>query len=91
MRVHELKTDAAPFDAVRNGRKRFEIRRDDRGYQVGDILVLCRQAPLPTLDPFEAAVELVRVTYILRDGRYGLKDGYVAMGIERVRLVAGEE
>lgn len=37
---HELKTWPRYFDAVKRGDKSFEVRRDDRGYAVGDTLVL---------------------------------------------------
>ena len=38
--VHELKTDPAVFKAVSEGRKNFEIRKNDRNFQVGDELWL---------------------------------------------------
>lgn len=38
--IHELKTSPANFDAVRKGRKTFELRRDDRDFQVRDWLLL---------------------------------------------------
>lgn len=34
--THELKTWRGPFDAILDGRKRFEVRRDERIYAVGD-------------------------------------------------------
>lgn len=37
---HELKTDAKVFEAVKLGEKTFEIRKDDRAYAVGDLLIL---------------------------------------------------
>ena len=40
-RTHELKIDECYFRNVFSGRKRFEIRYDDRDYQVGDWLILC--------------------------------------------------
>ncbi len=36
--VHELKCWPVPFAAMRDGTKRFEFRKDDRNYQVGDVL-----------------------------------------------------
>lgn len=39
---HVLKTLPDYFDAVARGEKTFEVRRDDRGFQKGDILVLHR-------------------------------------------------
>lgn len=38
--MHELKTWTEPFSAILDGRKRFEFRREDRGFAVGDILYL---------------------------------------------------
>lgn len=39
-RQHDLKTDPAVFEAVWTGAKTHEIRRNDRGFKVGDTLVL---------------------------------------------------
>lgn len=39
-RTHELKTDPDVFEAVWDGRKTFEIRKNDRAFQVGDKLLL---------------------------------------------------
>lgn len=38
--IHELKLRREFFDYVRFGIKKFEIRKDDRGFNVGDTLVL---------------------------------------------------
>jgi hypothetical protein len=38
--IHELKVDPAPWQRLLDGSKTFELRRDDRGYQHGDTLVL---------------------------------------------------
>lgn len=40
MRIHELKCWPEPFEALRDGRKRFELRRNDRGFDLGDRLLL---------------------------------------------------
>jgi len=40
MAVHELKTLPQYFGPVVEGIKTFEIRKDDRGYAVGDLLFL---------------------------------------------------
>lgn len=40
MKIHELKLDIKYFDEVKNGNKCFEIRKNDRDYQIGDVLEL---------------------------------------------------
>lgn len=83
MRVHELKCWPEPFDAIVDGRKRFEYRRDDRGYAVGDILRLRKWDPSRSyyFDDGEKYPSVdVRVTYILT-GRHGVPDGFVVMSI----------
>lgn len=37
---HQLKTLPEYFQPLWTGKKRFEVRKDDRGYCVGDILIL---------------------------------------------------
>jgi hypothetical protein len=40
MKIHELKCDPEPFVEVLNNLKRAELRKNDRGYEVGDVLHL---------------------------------------------------
>ncbi len=61
-RVHTLKTWPEPWRAVREGRKTFEVRIDDRGYMVGDVLLL---------QLFDPGVERAG----RRSGRYCNEDG----------------
>lgn len=79
MANHELKIWPMFFDEVLSGRKRFEIRFNDRDYKVGDTLVLkewCHEA-----DYYTGRVLAMRVTYI-SDYKPGLREGFVVMGIE---------
>ncbi|RYG63647.1 DUF3850 domain-containing protein, partial [bacterium] len=39
-KVHDLKTQPEPFQAVWSGRKNFELRQNDRDFAMGDILLL---------------------------------------------------
>lgn len=42
MTKHDLKLNDRYFDAVANGIKMFEIRKDNRGFRVGDTLEMYR-------------------------------------------------
>jgi len=76
---HVLKTDPMIWDAIASGEKRFELRRDDRNYQTGDLVVLYRgtHSTIPQLH--------FRVGYILRDAvEWGLRAGFVTFQLEKV-------
>lgn len=75
MRVHVLKTWPAYFEAHESGEKTFEIRRNDREFEVGDVLVLRRWNP--TSERYEPGVVGRRVSYIT-SGPF-LLEGFCAM------------
>ena len=45
MKVHELKSWPESFAAIRAGQKTHELRRADRDFQVGDVLLLREYDP----------------------------------------------
>lgn len=47
-RVHLLKCWPEGFRAIKSAAKRYEVRKDDRGYMVGDILNLREFEPTPS-------------------------------------------
>ncbi|ORJ53953.1 RNA-binding protein [Levilactobacillus brevis] len=74
--THELKIQPKYFNAVLMGTKTFEIRKNDRGYKVGDMLILKEWIPDIQI---HTGKELARkVTYITD---YQQKPGYVVMSI----------
>lgn len=86
--THELKTWSEYFNAIRGGQKTFEIRNDDRGFKVGDLLVLKEYDPQS--DAFTGQVEHRIVTYCLRcNGQFGLADGHVIMAIVKPQSTFG--
>lgn len=94
---HELKTWPEFFDAVASGAKTFEVRRDDRGFQVGDRLVLLRWQPSDrgyqgggyvnaTGDDvgFHSCARITaRITYKLPGGRFGIDPTFCVLGFKR--------
>ena len=76
--THELKCLKPYFQHILDGQKTFELRKDDRGYRVGDVLRLVETTSAyqePT-----GRVAAVRVTYLLT-GPWLAKD-HVALGIK---------
>jgi len=91
--THQLKTWPQYWDAVASGDKTFEVRRDDRGFQKGDVVELlrCRHAMMGTyevaLDPVTHKPSNVlrkRITYVLTGGQFGIEPGFVVLGLGEV-------
>lgn len=81
MTTHDLKTWPRYWSDVNAGRKTFEIRQDDRGFAVGDLLLLREWDP--STDLYTGNWCLVRVTYLMAANEdLGLRSGFVLMGIE---------
>lgn len=86
---HKLKTLSPYWDAVERGDKTFEVRRDDRGFQKGDVLVLMKfdgrhyvmDGYGISANPFTIRVE---ITYVLTGGQFGIEPGYVVIGFRRL-------
>jgi hypothetical protein len=82
---HELKTDPEVFAAVFDGRKTFEIRRDDRGFNVGDSLRLRETAStgeqMRNGAPLQyTGREVTRIVSHVLSG-YGLMEGWVCLSL----------
>lgn len=78
---HELKTWPEYFQAVWDGNKTFELRKNDRDYQVGNRLILREWCP--KLNDYTGRRTARIVSWILKDAEgFGLKDGYVILGFE---------
>jgi hypothetical protein len=80
VRTHTIKCWSAQFQAIVDGVKTFEFRKDDRGYQVGDLLELVEWFPEENRSGRGRSVQ---VTYILRGPNFGMPDGYVVMSIAK--------
>lgn len=76
---HRLKTHPAEFQAVLDGVKPFEFRKDDRGVAVGDWLHLLEWDPKS--EHYTGRGVRRRVTYRLEGGRFGVPEGYCVFGL----------
>lgn len=83
--TNDLKCLPDYFHAIARGDKTFEVRRDDRGFQKGDILNLREWTPKSKslIPEYTGNAEQVLVTYVLTGGQFGIEPGYVVMGIKQ--------
>lgn len=77
MICHELKIAPQFYDAVVSGRKRFELRKNDRGFSVGDLIKLKEWSD----GRYSGRESVFRIGYIL-SGYDGLDPDYVILGID---------
>ncbi len=78
LREHNIKVLTPFYERLVTGQKPFEVRKDDRDYQVGDLLFL---------EEFDgkdyAGSTIVRkITYKLSGGQFGIKKGYCVLGLK---------
>lgn len=78
-KIHHLKVLTKYYNDLKNGNKTFEIRKNDRDFRTGDILVLS-EYDLETKEYTASKNLYFKVTYILNNTTY-LQKGYVCMGI----------
>lgn len=87
MTTHELKCWPDFFSAVQSWEKMFEIRHNDRSFEVGDSLWL-REWNQANADYTGASIR--RVISYITDFPAGLRDGYVCMGLADLRTCKAE-
>lgn len=79
-KVHDIRLGGSFFDDALECRKNFELRKNDRGYKVGDILHM-----MEFKDGRNTGRSVKRkVIYMLEDFT-GLEDGYCILGIEPIQ------
>ena len=76
---HELKTWCEYFEEVFMGRKTFELRKDDRGFEVGHFLILKEWDHVK--GEYTGRSLARRIRYVLKGGQFGLQEGFVIMSI----------
>jgi len=80
---HHLKIKQAYLYHILEGRKTFEVRKNDRDFQVGDILVFF---PLICDDynvyEYVDVIPKYEITYIHHG--IGVQEGYVCMSIQEI-------
>ena len=78
-KIHDVKLGTTFFDDVRMGRKTFELRKNDRGYEEGDTIVMHEYKDGVTT----GRTITKKIVYMLEDFT-GLEDGYCILGLGAV-------
>jgi hypothetical protein len=73
-----------PFAALWSGHKTFEIRKNDRNFEVGDTLVLLLWDP--ETETYRPGIVMAEINYILSGG-FGLEPGYVCMSLTNIQKI----
>lgn len=76
--THELKIRPEYFKAVVLGDKTFEIRKNDRNFKVGDVIVLHEWNEK---GGYTGKHTLVNITYVMTDSEF-VKNGFAVLGIK---------
>ena len=82
---HRLKTIQPYFDDVKNGIKKFELRKNDRNYEVGDTLILEEWLDTGNVLTSYYSGQVIRknVIYVLKNRpQFGLQTDYCILGFE---------
>jgi ASC-1-like (ASCH) protein len=87
--VHELNTWPEYLNAIMGGRKRFEVRVNDRNFKIGDRLLL-REYIRPERKSlklrhdgyFTQRWARCEITYIMPGGQFGLQEGWCVLSIK---------
>ena len=76
---HEVKILPKYFERILMKEKKFELRKNDRNFQVGDIVILREFDNVN--NKYTGRTLNTEITYILKDcSEYGLMDGYCIFG-----------
>ena len=93
MKLHELKILHAYLVDITIGTKTFELRKNDRDYQVGDLIRFIDIGEDDTTTSecrYEPNIDentLYRITYVLKNvEKYGLDKDYCILAIKKLEI-----
>lgn len=77
--THALKTWPEYYNLLQKGDKTFELRKDDRPFEIGDSLIL---QEYELISGYTGSELNFQITGILRDaGNFGLRKGFCILSI----------
>jgi ASC-1-like (ASCH) protein len=77
---HNLKTIQPYFDDIKTGKKNFELRENDRNFQIDDIIHLLEY---DKSIGYTGKIITKKVKYVLKDcPQFGLHEAYCILGLK---------
>jgi len=86
MTVHDLKIYPEYWEDIATGKKTFEVRKNDRDYQVGDLLLFRKFDHAKNDYLYFNEVMVCDVTYVVDLAKIGI-EGYVGMQIKPRKIL----
>ena len=83
--IHELKTYPKYFNETLKGNKPFECRLNDRGFQIGDTVILREWDNIK----YSGREIKGKIKYILDDKFIGVAKGYVIFSLDIIEMKGG--
>jgi hypothetical protein len=81
--THALKTQPEYYRAVESGEKPFEVRKHDRPFKVGDIVLL--QEYDAEKGVYTGREMTRKISYILKgEAKFGLLDSFSVLGLQPI-------
>ncbi|MFX1236323.1 MAG: ASCH/PUA domain-containing protein [Promethearchaeota archaeon] len=80
---HKLKIWPEFFNAVLDGTKKFEIRKNDRNFQVGDKIILKEWNP--SAEKFTGRSLAKWINFIVPGGKFGINKDFCVIGLKSFR------
>ena len=81
--LHVIKIKEQYADAIADGRKNFEVRLNDRGYNAGDRIKFSVISDSGIPMPHALDGKTYKITYV--HSGLGMENGYVVFGIEEIK------
>ena len=80
MKTHRLKTWPIYFERVLNGTKTFEIRKNDRDFQAGDLVRLLEFSPDDNIG-YTGRELSFQIGYVFNNEDFGIQKGYCVFSL----------
>jgi hypothetical protein len=78
--IHQLKIIPPYYDRVLLNEKTFEVRKNDRDFQVNDQLELREFDPVK--NEYTGRMLIKTISYVLNGGQFGIEAGYCVLGLK---------